>query len=68
MKDPKIQNIPIRTKTGRSIREAFVPKNGLFVGEMVGLFANNKISYSQIEIRLLEHMKKNRNVRKGATH
>ena len=45
---PNIQNIPIRTETGRAIRRAFVPGAG-FDRIVVA-------DYSQIELRVLAHL------------
>ncbi len=46
--EPNLQNIPVRTETGRRIREAFVagrPGNVLLTAD-----------YSQVELRLLAHL------------
>ncbi|WP_292195148.1 DNA polymerase I [Butyrivibrio sp.] len=45
--EPNLQNIPMRTEEGRSIRKVFVPKDGY-------VFAD--ADYSQIELRILAHM------------
>ncbi len=45
--EPNLQNIPMRTDLGRSIRKVFIPKDGyVFVDA----------DYSQIELRVLAHM------------
>jgi DNA polymerase I len=46
--NPNIQNIPIRSATGREIRRAFVPGEG-FTSLLVA-------DYSQIELRVMAHL------------
>ena len=52
--NPNLQNIPIRTKKGREIRKAFIPRN-----EEYTLFAAD---YSQIELRIIAHLSGDKNM------
>ena len=47
--DPNLQNIPIRTKEGRMVRQAFVARSGYKIVAA---------DYSQIELRIMAHLSK----------
>ena len=55
--EPNLQNIPIKTETGRQIRKAFVPRAGKDQrGQLLSA------DYSQIELRILAHLSKDKNL------
>ncbi len=45
--DPNLQNIPIRTETGREVRRAFIAPPGM---------ALLSVDYSQVELRIMAHV------------
>jgi DNA polymerase-1 len=51
--NPNLQNIPVRDERGREIRKAFVPEDG-------NIFLS--ADYSQIELRLMAHLSKDRSM------
>jgi DNA polymerase I len=53
--DPNFQNIPVRTPTGKRVREAFIPR----AQENIILSAD----YSQIELRILAHLSQDKNLK-----
>ncbi|WP_395339031.1 DNA polymerase I [Ningiella sp. W23] len=57
--DPNLQNIPIRTPEGRQVRQAFVPQKGF---KMVAA------DYSQIELRIMAHLSKDKGLLEAFSH
>jgi DNA polymerase I len=51
--NPNLQNIPIRSDVGRSIRKAFVPKNDSYL--------IMSADYSQVELRIMAHFSEDEN-------
>jgi len=52
--DPNLQNIPIRTEAGRSLRKAFVPRDDSYI--------IMSADYSQIELRIMAHYANDENM------
>ena len=51
--DPNLQNIPVRTETGRELRKYFCTEEGYVLVDA---------DYSQIELRVLAHLSKDKNM------
>ncbi len=49
--NPNLQNIPIRTETGREVRRAFIAPPGMCL---------LSVDYSQVELRIMAHVSKER--------
>lgn len=59
--EPNLQNIPIKTETGRRVRKAFVPRKKTAAKTRQILSAD----YSQIELRILAHLSGDANLVKA---
>ncbi len=57
--DPNLQNIPIRTESGRNIRQAFIAAPG---------YQLLAADYSQIELRIMAHLSEDKNLLKAFIH
>ncbi|MEW9797872.1 DNA polymerase I [Alteromonas sp. CYL-A6] len=57
--DPNLQNIPIRNDAGRRVRQAFVPRDG---------FKIVAADYSQIELRIMAHLSKDKGLLDAFSH
>ena len=54
--NPNLQNIPIRTESGKEIRRSFIPRNG---------YKLLACDYSQIELRVLAELSNDKNLNKA---
>ncbi len=56
--EPNLQNIPVHDEEGRKIRKAFLPCNDCFLSA----------DYSQIELRILAHISKSKELQEAFIH